>query len=486
MHSDMKILLLAAEADPFIKVGGLGDVAGSLPIALKATCGMDVRLVIPFHGAIQRKAFDWKRIASFDVPKPGKPVRAEALETDVHGVPVYLITGAPIPADAPVYTSNAGADAYKFTFFSLAALELARQLDWTPDLIHANDWHTAPALYALYLRRDQDRFFKNTATLLGLHNLPYLGEGAGAALSSYGLPPAYDSTLPWWAQDMPLPLGLLAADQIVAASPTYAQEIMTPEFGSGLERFLTSRADSISGILNGINQDQWDPRHDEALTARYGADNLESRRDNKTALLREFGLREDPEIPLLAMVTRMDPQKGIDLVPAALHKIARQRWNAILLGTGVPEIEEAVRELEVEFQGRLRAAIRFDAMLSRRIYAGADMLLIPSRYEPCGLTQMIAMRYGCLPLARATGGLKDTIQDYQPDHPGTGFLFSRANAKDFAKALRRALHLYPQRSEWIKLQQIGMRQDFSWGRFARQYAELYQTVINRRRRQVQT
>lgn len=477
----MKILFLAAEADPFIKVGGLGDVASSLPLALKEACGLDVRLVIPFHGAIQRKAFHFKRIASFRVPKPGRPMRAEALQADLHGLPVYLISGAPIHADAPVYTAEPGLDGYKFTFFSLAALELVRHLDWAPDLVHANDWHTAPAIYALSLSRDRDEFFKNTATVIGVHNLPYLGIGAGAALRAFGLPPASDSALPWWAQDAPLALGLLTADQIVAASPTYATEILTPEFGSGLESFLQTRSETISGILNGIDQEKWDPRNDEALAVKYGVDNLAARVENKVALLHEFDLNPDPKIPLLAMITRMDPQKGIDLVPQALHKIARQRWNAILLGTGVPEIEEAVRNLETEFPNRLRAAIRFDAMLSRRIYAGADVLMIPSRYEPCGLTQMIAMRYGCVPLGRATGGLKDTIQDSLPGQPGTGFLFERPNPVDFAKALRRALRIYPDRKEWQTIQLNGMRQDFSWDRFARQYADLYQTVINRRR-----
>ncbi len=481
MSHRLKILFLAAEAEPFVKVGGLGDVAGSLPLTLKTTCDLDIRLVIPFHGAIQRKAFHLKRLTSFQVPKPGRPIRAEALEADLHGLPVYLISGAPIHADAPVYTADPRLDGYKFTFFSLAALELTRLLDWSPDLVHANDWHTAPALYALYLRRDQDEFFKSTATLMGVHNLPYLGIGAGAALRAYGLPPAQDSALPWWAQDAPMALGLLAADQIVAASPTYAREILTPEFGSGLEGFLQSRSEVITGILNGINQEKWDPSQDEALAVRYGPDNLEARQSNKIALLHEFDLNPDPNIPLLAMVTRMDPQKGIDLVPPALRKIARQRWNAILLGTGVPEIEEAVHNLEVDFPNRLRAAIRFDAMLSRRIYAGADVLMIPSRYEPCGLTQMIAMRYGCIPVARATGGLKDTIQDSLPGQPGTGFLFNRASPVEFAKALRRALRTYTDKQEWKTMQLNGMRQDFSWDRFARQYAQLYQTVINRRK-----
>ena len=482
MPQSLKVLFLAAEAYPFVKIGGLGDVAGSLPAALKEVsssldneAGVDIRLVIPFHGAIQRKAYPFRGKASFQVPSVDGPVPAEALTMQMAGIPVYLIAGPPIQADAPVYNPDIAEDGLKFTFFSLAALELARSLNWIPHIVHANDWHTAPALYSLYVHRAEDRFYYNTATVLGLHNLPYLGVGAGPALSLFGLPPATGSSLPDWAQHVPLPLGLLAADHIVAASPTYAREILTPEFGSGLQDFLRKRSGSISGILNGIDEKRWSPENDPLLAANYTQSTLEKKVANKVALQEELGLQIDPEIPFLAMVSRLDHQKGVSLVPSALRQLTGVPWQAVILGTGDPVLEASIRRLETDIPDRVRAAIRFDAALSHRIYAGADMLLIPSRYEPCGLTQMIAMRYGCIPVARAVGGLKDTIRDYR-SQASTGFLFQTASPRALANAIRRALRVYSDQNAWRGLQERGMATDFSWKRFARQYLTLYRSL----------
>jgi len=478
--SSLRILFLASEADPFVKIGGLGDVAGSLPRALKALDpALDIRLVIPFHGAIQRQDYALRTAAVFDVPAAGGPIRAEALLYDLDGLPVYMIAGAPIARDAPVYTADPAVDGYKFTFFSLAALQLARELDWAPDVLHANDWHTAPAVYSLSLARGQDPTFKHTRTLLGLHNLPYLGTGAGETLAAFELPAAKGSALPAWAQYLPLPLGLLAADRIVAVSPNYAAEILTPGFGSGLHEFLAGRAGRISGILNGIDTARWDPAADPHLASNFDLHNLKPRAANKTALIDEFGLDMDPRRPLFAVVSRLDYQKGIDLLPGALRRVRSESWSLVVLGTGDPGLEAAVLQLEIDYPARARAAIRFDSALSHRIYAGADALLIPSRYEPCGLTQMIAMRYGCLPLARATGGLVDTITDGdRPDH-STGFLFEDAASGSLAAALRRALRLYQDQDQWRAMQRCAMRRDFSWRRSARQYLSLYQDLVQK-------
>lgn len=477
----LKIMFLAAEAEPFVKIGGLGDVAGSLPKALKALAPdmkskfdeIDIRLVIPFHGAIQRQAYRLRPVGSFTVFHRDGDIPGEALMTEIEGVPVYLISGPPIPKDSPVYTQDTAIDGHKFTFFSLAALELARLLDWQPDILHANDWHTAPAILALKIR--DDSFFKNTAKVLGLHNLPYMGENAGCALEDFGVMFKDDSSLPWWAQNMPLPLGLLSADHIITVSPSYAKEILTHEYGAGLEDFLKTRSEHISGILNGIDTKLYDPAKDPALTANFTVENLDNRQINKVALLKEFKLNPNPEIPLLAMVTRLDPQKGVDLVPVTLRLLAQEKWQAIILGTGVPELENAILQLENEFPERVRAAIRFDSLLGRRIYAGADAIMIPSRYEPCGLAQMIAMHYGCLPIARATGGLRDTINDHNAKHK-TGFLFNRPTSKDFSAALRRALSAYEKKALWQELQINGMAQDFSWERSAHQYLKVYTSL----------
>jgi starch synthase len=488
------VLFLAAEADPWVKIGGLGDVAGSLPAALRrlslAEDGgdgleVDVRLAIPFHGAIQRQGHALRRAARFHLPYGAGTTPVEALSLEHEGLPVYFIGGPLIPADAPVYTSDTRADGLKFTFFSLAALELARQLDWAPHVLHANDWHSAPAVYALGLDGRRDAFFRETSTVLGLHNLPYLGDGAGPSLATFGLPPARGRRLPRWSRDVPLALGLLSADHIVAVSPTYAREILTLEFGAGLDGFLRKRAKSISGILNGLDTARWNPATDEYLAGNYGPGGLVARLANKSALQAEFGLQEDPRRPLLAVVSRLDRQKGIDLIPEAVRLLASspaytgQPWQIIILGTGDPSLEAAVRELETEFPGRARAVLRFDAALSHRIYAGADILLIPSRYEPCGITQMIAMRYGCVPLGRATGGLCDTIWDYGQSEQSTGFLFEEASAEALALALGRALKVYDEEAAWQGLQGRGMQQDFSWKRSALQYLELYSYLVQR-------
>lgn len=491
MKPVLRVLFLAAEAVPFVKIGGLGDVAGSLPPALRrlsfssegeASLEIDVRLFIPFHGAIQRNAYPLRRICRFKLPYAGGFTPVEVLSVEQNGLPVYLINGPLIPPDVPVYTSDTGVDGLKFTFFSLAALELARRLDWAPHVVHANDWHTALAVYALSLTRDKEAFYRDTLTVLGLHNLPYLGLGAGQVLAEFGLPPAAGSVLPKWAQDVPLPLGLLSADHVVAVSPTYAREILIPEFSSGLHVFLRKRAKTISGILNGLDVERWDPQSDEFLAARFGPGDLAARSMNKAALQAEFGLAQDPRLPLLAMVTRLDHQKGVDLVPEALRQLLSsptytgRPWQVIILGTGDPELERAVRRLEADFPQRARAAIRFDAALSHRLYAGADMLLIPSRYEPCGMTQMIAMRYGCVPVARSTGGLRDTIRDDNRSPEGTGFLFEDASPQALAVALGRALRAFNDRELWRGLQQRGMERDFSWDRSARQYLELYRSL----------
>ena len=478
--SYLKILFLAAEAEPLVKVGGLGDVAGSLPQALQRAGNIDIRLAIPYYGTIREKHYPLTTVAVCDVPHHSGAIPAKIFTTKLNDLIVYLVSGDPIPAGSPVYSADGLRDGYKFTFFSLAALRLAEAIHWTPDIIHANDWHTAPAIYALDKQRSP--IFAQTSSVLGLHNLPYMGTGAGPAMQGFGLPPAVESNLPWWAQDMPLPLGLLSADHIVAASPSYASEILTPEFGLGLEDFLQSRKSKISGILNGLDTEKWNPETDKALPARFTSTSLSGRVTDKVALLNEIGFAGDQDIPLLSVISRLDTQKGIDLIPAALHKIAELPWRIVFLATGDPELEAALRRLEVEFPDRVRALLRFDDALSRRIYAGADMLLIPSRYEPCGLTQMIAMRYGCVPVARSTGGLRDTIHDFATSAKSSGFLFEKPESGELATALRRAIDLHQKQEGWISLQERGMAQDFSWERSTKQYLKLYEQISRQRRR----
>jgi starch synthase len=398
---------------------------------------------------------------------------------DAGGFPFLLVGGTPIPRDGRVYGSGIDEDGPKFAFFARAALEMCRALGWKPDVVHAHDSHAAPAAAWLATAGAEDPFFRDTASLLTIHNLPYMGNGAGAALAEYGFPVDGDG-LPEWARGALLPVGIAHADEISTVSPTYAREILTPEFGCGLDGLLRARADRLSGILNGLDLLTWDPSRDPALARPFDASNLAARRENKTALLRELSLEGGSEAPLLAIVSRLDHQKGFDIAGAGLARWLESGGLVAALGTGDPAIEASLAGIAAAFPSRFAARFRFDAGLARRIYAGSDALLIPSRYEPCGLTQMIAMRYGSVPVARETGGLADTIRDASnPD--GTGFLFQAFDPAALEQALARTRAAFGTPAAWEDLMRRGMAKDFSWSRSALAYGALYERARARRR-----
>ena len=485
----INVLFLAAEAEPFIKVGGLGDVAGALPDAIRRLSQgrppgeqVDIRLVLPYHFAIKRRGFKPKLLGEFEVNSKIKMVPCQVYYDEKDGLPVYLLDGEPIDEKSPVYSPEPILDGYKFVFFSLAALGLADFLDWRVDILQANDWHTATAIYALKYLKPGSPHLDQTRTLHTLHNLPYMGFGVQQALLDYGLPPTRSKSLPEWARHAPLPLGLLYADRIIAVSPHYAQEILTPEFGCGLEDFLNLYQEKIFGILNGLDTLTWDPQTDPKIKQPFSASELALRPINKHALQDQFNLVQDDAIPLLTLISRMDPQKGIDIVLKGLGYCEDLPWQAIILGTGDPTVEEMARSLEAKYPDRVRSIIAFDSNLAHQLYAGSDIFMMPSRYEPCGLSQMIAMRYGCVPIARATGGLADTIHhiSHNTDH-GTGFLFTRPYPSVFAKALKRALRLYQKPGLWQRIQVNGMQTDFSWEKSAQKYMDAYFELLASRK-----
>jgi starch synthase len=472
MSQTINVLFLAAEAEPFVKVGGLGDVAGTLPRALRALSNdeltVDVRLVLPLHTVIKQDGL--KPVGIYSIPRGKTEVQVEAFEGSLDGMPVYFLNGDPIRASGSVYSSNNKLDAEKYAFFALAALELPRQINWNPNIIHANDWHTALAAYGNLVKRWEDR--KNrVASMVTIHNLPFLGPDVKEILEDYGLPLA-NTDLPDWARVMPMPLGLWASDAIVAVSPTYADEILHEEFGSGLQEFFRNRTDSIYGILNGLDTASFDPQTDPVISNQFNADDLSVRKQNKSALQEKLGLPVLDDMPLLGMVTRMDEAKGIDIALKGLKMLSKQKWQLVILGAGNPKLEEQAKKLQELLPDRVRVETRYDAKLARQIYAGSDIFLMPSRYEPCGISQMIAMRYGSVPLVRAVGGLHDTVTDSE-----TGFVFVDKKVKSFNDTLKRALQLYPYHSRWANLQKAGMAQDFSWTRSAQKYVELYKKLI---------
>jgi len=472
MPKTINVLFLAAEAEPFVKVGGLGDVAGSLPRALRALSNddikLDVRLVLPYHPVV--KADNLKPLGMFSLKRGDSEIQVEAFEASLGGMPVYFINGDPIRANGSVYSLDSKLDAEKYAFFSLAALELPRHINWRPDVIHGNDWHTALSLYGSLTKRWEEGARK-VASMITLHNLPFMGPDVSAILENYGVKLA-QTDLPDWARVMPLPLGLWASDAIVAVSPTYGKEILTPEYGCGLNEFLQFRHETVYGIVNGLDTDSFNPADDSALGVNYDFDTLEKRVGNKGLLQERLGLACEPETPLLAVVSRMDIQKGIDLAFMALKNMKNTNWQAVILGTGDPKLEEAAMNLQALYPERIKVETRYDSGLARQIYAGADMLLMPSRYEPCGLSQMIAMRYGCVPIVRAAGGLNDTVR-----HGVTGFVFEKIHHMSLVSAIKTAIKIFSNREKWLSIQRAGMAQDFSWENSAKQYLELYQSII---------
>jgi len=473
--------MLAAEAAPLAKVGGLADVVGSLPAALREL-GHEVRVALPGYGAI-----DWVRHAP--VSKAKFPVyttwgspEAEIWETTVDDIPHWLVTGPPIPRERWIYGRSIEEDGPKFIFFSLAALWATETLDWKPDVVHAHDSHTGAAVWWLGTEGRDNPYFRDVASVFTIHNLPYAAQGAGKALGEYKLRRS-DALLALAEgyRDSLMGLGILAADWLTTVSPTYAREILTPEGGRGLDGVLRARADRLAGILNGIDTKVWDPAADSDLLATYDATTLSRRTRNKTELQREAGLETDARMPLLAAVTRLVKEKGFDIAVPAIRRWLDRGGQFVLLGTGDPVLEHEYAQLELRYPHRASVRLRFDARYARRVYGGADTLVLPSRYEPCGLAQMIAMRYGCVPVARRTGGLADTVVD-EGDPGGTGLMFDEFDSWSLWDALDRALKVYAQPAKWAQLQKNGMMRDFSWSKSGREYASVYAAAAAARAR----
>ncbi len=480
MPETINILFLAAEANPYFKVGGLADVAGSLPIALRSlsireTGGfrLDVKLILPLHWKTQTGVMSLKPIINYSILTEDGEINAQAYEASLNGVPTFFIDGSPISKSENIYSPNPEVDQEKYTFFSLAALKLMSLLNWRVHIIHANDWHTALAVYALRTFKE-DPFYSTTAGLITLHNLPYMGGDCSIILKKYRFQKLVEKSIPVWARTQPLPLGLWAADAIVPVSVTYAMEILTPEDGCGLQDYLKSRANVITGIINGLDINQWDPATDEFLSSNYSIDTLEHRKKNKISLLNTLDLDTDPYKPLIGMVTRIDYQKGIDLVIKTLPLLLEKSWQLVILGSGDVALEQELSQFQMNFPDRVRVILRYDNSLSHLIYAGSDMFLMPSRYEPCGLSQMIAMRYGNVPVVHATGGLKDTVLDGK-----TGFVFEDSTPESQAGAINKALKVFSEPGKWQSLQRSGMGQDFSWTRSAIQYSYIYRTIADK-------
>ncbi|MBM4425014.1 MAG: glycogen synthase [Chloroflexi bacterium] len=479
----LKVLTLAAESAPLVKVGGLGDVVGALPRALRAV-GIDARVAIPHYPAIKSQAeslgIALKRKGRVSIRWGSHAHETESApiaETTVGGVPHYLLGGPPFRPPDKIYSTTIDDDGPKFIFYSMAAMSLCRELDWQPDIIHVHDSHAGAAIYWLAAKGKRESFWRQTASVITIHNLPFQNNHAKKYLALAGLRPSRDPRLPMWARDGLMGLAIACADRINAVSDGYAAEIMGEEYGAGLDGLLRERADRLSGILNGLDYAAWNPSTDHALAARFDAESLDHRAANKAALQKACGLKPDPHVPIIGAVSRLDYQKGFDIaLPAIKEALARGEAQFILLGTGAAELEASYEPLLTEYPGAASIHLRFDSALANRIYGGCDIFLMPSRYEPCGTSQMIAMRYGAIPVARATGGLVDTVWPYRAGS-GVGFLFGEYSSAALLRALRRAFRVYANGEAWRGLQRRAMAVRFSWEKSAEQYAAMYEKAL---------
>ncbi|HLY66794.1 MAG TPA: glycogen synthase [Chloroflexota bacterium] len=475
----MKILIAAAEAVPFAKVGGLADVTGALPKALKQL-GHDVRLVIPKYQRIQDAKFGIEPvIRELPVPMDSHVELGQVKETLLGGdVPVYLV-------DSEKFFDREGVYGYpdddeRFIFFSRAVLEMLPQLGWTPDVLHCNDWHTAIIPNWLRTLYSEDPAFNRIATLFTIHNLAYHGIFGNrvleiAGIGSFGF--LYADHGEDHAVDL-LGRGLHFADAINTVSEQYAREIQTPDMGQGMEDLLLQRGDRLFGILNGLDYEDMDPSRDRYIAATFDADSLDRRLENKLELQREAHLACDPEVPLIGLVSRLADAKGFDLLAQVLDAILEQPLQMVILGTGEQRYHE-ILAAAAKRHSNLAIFLTFNTPLAQKIYAGSDMFLMPSRFEPCGLGQLIAMRYGGMPIVRRTGGLADTVQAFDPrTGQGNGFVFERYDAMDLFAAIIRAVEAYKHAGAWRQLVQANMRRDFSWAASAEKYVDVYQRAID--------
>jgi starch synthase len=481
----LKILLVSAEVAPFAKVGGLADVAGALPKALKAL-GHDVRVAMPCYKMIEENpAYGVKDLLpTFQVPiHEGYSEPAWVRQTSIGDVPVYLIASDRYFVDATeskkVYTFSAE----PYVFFARAITEFVPRLQpsWTPDIIHCNDWHTG--LTPVYLKQlyHNHPTWAKTASVFTVHNLAYQGEFDFEVLRYAGLPDSlftYDK-LEFFGRMCFMKGGLVFSDMVNTVSKTYAEEIQTPEYGARLEGLLRHLASigRLTGIVNGIDYEVYNPATDPNIAANFSADSLDGKAKCKTDLQKRSDLPKSKN-PVIGIISRLADQKGFDLIEQAAEQLMSMPLQLILLGTGDPRYEQLFRDLEAKYPKKLKAHIGFDAILAQAIYAGSDMFLMPSRFEPCGLGQLMSLRYGTIPIVRSTGGLADTIQDYQPrTGKGNGFAFAEYSADAMMDAVRRAAAVYDDAEKWRHLVIAAMKCDYSWNASAKRYVDLYKQAM---------
>jgi len=488
LETDMKILFAASEMVPFAKTGGLADVAGSLPGALRGL-GHDVRVIIPKYRSVDRSGATLKETGCKVHARVGEEVLAGDILSGTlpSGVPVYLIRYDPFFDREHLYGSSQGDypdNASRFIFFSRAILDAMKSLDFWPDVLHLNDWQTG--LAALYLQTYKGvARFSEVASLFTIHNLGYQGLFWHFDLPLTGLGWEYFTPdgIEFHGKINFLKAGLLYADGLNTVSRKYAEEIQTPEFGFGLEGVLSKRSGDLFGILNGVDDSSWDPAADPLIPAGYSLKNMEGKPICKKALLKAFGLSEEMNRPVIGCVSRLIEQKGFDLISAVEEDLAGMDLALVVLGSGEEKYQRILLRLAQKYPERFGVKIAYDNRTAHLIEAGSDFFLMPSKYEPCGLNQMYSLKYGTIPIVRATGGLDDTIVNFNPKMlKGNGFKFADYTPEMLSVTLRRALQVYDSQALWKELVKNAMACNFSWSRSAVEYEKLYTRILKKKRK----
>jgi starch synthase len=474
----LKVLFLSYECAPFMKMGGLGDVALGLPKAL-TKLGVDCRVIMPKYQVINAKKYKlklFKKNISVKLKTKTEYIDLYTAKLPKSKTPIYFISHRYFQTKNIFGYKN---DKERFFFFNQAALEALKMIKFQANILHCNDWHTGMVPLLLKKLAKQDNFYKKIKTIYSIHNMGYQGKAKIKSLKQFNI--AKDDLL-GLSRPNPMAQGIMNAHLVGTVSKTYAQEILTKEYGEGLEKFLRRRKKQgrLFGIVNGLDYEIFNPATDKYIKENYRLKTIHKKMVNKVALQKLFGLEINPNIPIIGAVSRITRQKGLKLILHLLQHSKELDYQFVLLGNGDKRYEQQFREVAKKYPKNISVKIMFSADLAQDIYAGADLFLMPSRYEPCGLGQLIAMRYGTVPIVRQTGGLKDTIVNYKnrfSKNKATGFMFKKYNPAALDKAIRRAIKIYYNKKIWDKLVRNCMSQDFSWEYSAKEYVRVYKRIL---------
>jgi starch synthase len=491
-NNPLRIVMLAAEAAPFAKVGGLGDVVGALPKALESL-GVKSTILIPAYRNLKTgnsAVRSCRAISGFDVPMASFREPAEVYQARMEGADadVYMIGSRKYFDREGIYDDPAAGEGYpddmeRFLFFMKSAMELILRLRAPVDILHCHDYHSAliPGLLQTVYR--ENPFFSGVGTLLTIHNVAYQGIYSKEALGYAGIAPEHfypASPFEYWGRVNFMKAGIVLADKVNTVSPTYCIEIQsTPEFGMGLEGVLRGRKEDFTGIVNGMDYDAWNPQTDPLISARFSIGDLSGKEACKRYLLHRFHFPIRKRVPLIGIISRLTDQKGFDLIAEAMEEMMALDLQLIILGTGQKRYHDLFKQIASRYPQKIGLCLAFDNELAHGIEAGCDLFLMPSKFEPCGLNQLYSLRYGTIPVVRRTGGLADTIIPYDREK-GTGFVFKEYSAEDMMRAVHQALKIYSSPPDWNELVIRAMSQDWSWGRSAGEYLKLYQSIKARR------